>query len=381
MCWIALKMLFGDRSKFLGLTFGVAFASLLMAQQSAIFCGVMRNTTCQILDICDADIWVMSPAALSIDDTRPLADRELMRVRGVSGVAWTARLHKSICQASIGKDTCRQILLLGVDDATLAGSPRELLVGSAAALRRPEAVVIDKIGYRNMWPGAPLETGKTFEINDRRAVVAGICETSGTFITYPVIYTRFSEAARYLPPGLKPLTFVLARAEAGASPREVCARISRRTGLLALTWDDFAWKTVVYYLRNTGIPINFGITVGLGFVVGIAIAGQTFYLFTRENLAQFGLLKAVGVGNGSIRLMILTQGLTVGALGYGIGVGLAAVYGDLIPIGITHLPPAFFMSWHTLALTAAAVAIILVAATHVAAQRVLKLEPAIVYRG
>ncbi len=381
MCWIALKMLFGDRSKFLGLTFGVAFASLLMTQQSAIFCGVMRNTTCQIIDVCDADIWVMSPAALSIDDTRPLADRELTRVRGVPAVAWAARLHKSICQASIGKGGCRQILLLGLDDDTLAGTPRRLLAGSAADLRRPDAVVIDRIGYRNLWPGAPLVPGKTFEINDRRAVVAGICETSGTFITYPVIYTRFGQAARYLPPGQKPLTFVLARSRAGAAPREVCSRIGRQTGQLALTWDDFAWKTVDHYLRNTGIPINFGITVALGFVVGVAIAGQTFYLFIRENLAQFGLLKAVGVGNGRILVMILIQGLTVGALGYGIGVGLAAVYGELIPLGITHLPPAFFMPWHTLALTGAAVALIIVTATQVAARRVLRLEPAIVYRG
>lgn len=381
MYWIALKMLFGDRSKFLALTFGVAFASLLMTQQIAIFCGVMRNTTCQILDTCDANIWVMSTAAISIDDTRPLPDRELTRVRGVPGVAWTARLHKSICQASIGKDVCRQIMLLGIDDATLAGTPRKLLVGRAEDLRRPDAVVVDRIGFRNLWPGSPLAPGKTFEINNRRAVVAGICETSGTFITYPVIYTRFSEAARYLPPGQRPLTYVLARSEAGVAPREVCSRISRRTGLTALTWDEFAWKTVDHYLRNTGIPINFGITVALGFVVGVAIAGQTFYLFTRENLKQFGLLKAVGIGNGRILAMILTQGLTVGALGYGIGVGLAAVYGDVVPLCITHLPPAFFMPWHTLVLTGVAVVLIIVAATQVAARRVLQLEPAIVYRG
>jgi putative ABC transport system permease protein len=381
MSWIALKMLFGDRSKFLGLTFGVAFASLLMTQQSAIFCGVMRNSTCQILDTCDANIWVMSPAALSIDDSPALADRELMRVRGVPGVAWTARFHKSLCQASIGKGASRQILLLGLDDATLAGAPCKLLVGSAVDLRRPDAVVIDRIGYRNLWPGAPLESGKTFEINNRRAIVAGICETSGTFFTYPVIYTRFSQAARYQPPGQRPLTFVLARSQAGVAARDVCPRICRQTGLLAMTWDDFAWKTIDHYLRNTGIPINFGITVGLGFIVGVAIAGQTFYLFIRENLAQFALLKAVGVGNGRILGMILTQGLTVGALGYGIGVGLAAVYGEFIPLAITHLPPAFFMPWHTMALTGAAVALIMVTATQVAARRVLQLEPAIVYRG
>ena len=33
MSWIALRMLTGDRSKYLGLIFGVTFATLLMTQQ------------------------------------------------------------------------------------------------------------------------------------------------------------------------------------------------------------------------------------------------------------------------------------------------------------------------------------------------------------
>ena len=48
MNWIALKMLTGDRAKYLGIVFGVTFASLLMAQQASIFCGLMRRTTSQI---------------------------------------------------------------------------------------------------------------------------------------------------------------------------------------------------------------------------------------------------------------------------------------------------------------------------------------------
>ena len=41
-------------------------------------------------------------------------------------------------------------------------------------------------------------------------------------------------------------------------------------------------------MKKTGIRINFGITVLLDSIVGAAIAGQTFYLFTIENLKQFG---------------------------------------------------------------------------------------------
>ncbi len=79
----------------------------------------------------------------------------------------------------------------------------------------------------------------------------------------------------------------------------------------------------------TGIPINFGITAFLGFLVGTAIAGQTFYNFTLENLRQFGALKAMGATNFRIVSMILLQALIVGLLGYGLGVGLASVFGWL----------------------------------------------------
>ena len=40
-------------------------------------------------------------------------------------------------------------------------------------------------------------------------------------------------------------------------------------------------------------------------VVGTAIAGQTFYLFTLENLKQFGSLKAMGVSNARLIGMVM----------------------------------------------------------------------------
>jgi putative ABC transport system permease protein len=57
------------------------------------------------------------------------------------------------------------------------------------------------------------------------------------------------------------------------------------------------WDSIRYYFRNTGIPVNFGITIGVALVAGTVVAGQTFYLFTIENLKQFGVLKAIGVTN------------------------------------------------------------------------------------
>jgi len=158
---------------------------------------------------------------------------------------------------------------------------------------------------------------------------------------------------------------------------EVAAAVKRQTGLLALTSQQFLDKTIDYYLKYTGIPINFGITAFLGFLVGTAIAGQTFYNFTLENLKQFGALKAMGATNGRIVGMILLQALVVGLLGYGLGTGLAALFGERTKGGEL----AFYTPWQLLPITGGAVVLICVLASLVSVRKVIVLEPAVVFRG
>ncbi len=380
MNWVAWKMLTGDRAKYVGIVFGVAFASLLMTQQSSTFCGLMLNTTSQIQDVSGADLWVMDPNVRFVDDVKPLSDDDLYRVRGVPGVAWAVRLYKGLARARFDDGNFQQVILLGLDDATMVGAPEEIVVGSLADLRKPDAVIMDEAGYRYLWPGEPFTLGKTFEMNDRRAVLVGVCKARPTFQTFPILYTRYSQATLFVPRERKLLSFVLAQGQDGLAEEEVCGRIQEQTGLKALTRQQFAWLTIDYYMKRTGIPINFGITVALGFIVGAAIAGQTFYLFTVENLKQFGALKAMGVSNLRVVGMSLLQALVVGSLGYGLGVGAAALFGYAFKHLMKGIPPAFYMPWQILVGVAAGVLVIVVLASLVSIRRVLVLEPAAVFK-
>jgi putative ABC transport system permease protein len=347
----------------------------------------MTNTTSQIRDLEGADIWVMDPNVRFVDDIKPLSDDDLYRVRGVPGVAWAVRLYKGVARARFDDGNFQQMILLGLDDATMVGAPREVVLGSLADLRKPDAVMIDEAGYKYLWPDQPLELGRSFEMNDRRAVIVGICKASPTFQTFPIVYTRYSQAVQFVPRERKLLSFVLAQPEDGLDAEEVCASIAEHTrgalgkpGLRALTREQFMALTIDYYMKRTGIPINFGITVMLGFVVGAAIAGQTFYLFTVENLKQFGALKAMGVTNLRLVGMSLLQALVVGVLGYGLGVGGAVAFGLAMGAAAKTVPPAFLMTWQILALTAAAVFVIVFLASLVSIRRVLVLEPAVVFK-
>ncbi|MBX7168903.1 MAG: ABC transporter permease [Pirellulales bacterium] len=379
MNWIAWQMLVGDRAKYWGTIFGVAFGTLLIAQQTSIFIGLMRRTASQIIDVREASVWVMDPNVENSDEVRPLSSSDLYRIRGVPGVAWAVNFYKGQARAKIADGRFRQVMLMGVDDATLVGAPAKMLLGNLADLRRPDAVVVDKAGYQYLWPGETPTLGKSLEMNDRRAVVVGICEASPPFMTFPIVYARFTQAVEYVARERNRLSFVLVEPQPGHTPAEVARRITAQTGLLGQTQDEFFWRTIGYYLRSTGIPVNFGITITLGFLVGTAIAGQTFYLFTIENLKQFGALKAMGLSNARLVLMVLLQAMIVGALGYGIGIGLAALFFEATR-DVTHLA-GFYLPWQVVAGAAAAVLIIVVVSALVSIRRVLVLEPAIVFRG
>lgn len=388
-------MLTGDRAKFFGIVMGLTFAALLITQQGSIFCGLMLRTAGQVADTTGADLWVMDPNVLQVDDVKPMIQNNLYRVRGVEGVLWAVPLYKGTARAKIDnvegkpRQVIESVILLGLDDSSMVGSPprERILEGRLEDLRKPDAIFVDNNRLQKLFPGLPPDAykrenyrrflGKEIEMNDHRAIIVGICEASRTFQSNPVVYTTYSRAKGYIPNERKTLSYILAKAEPGRDPKDVAKSIQLRTGLGALTGDEFAWKTINYYLKYTGIPINFGITAMLGFLVGTAIAGQTFYNFTLENLKQFGALKAMSASNFKIIQMILLQAIVVGFLGYGIGVGLAALFW----VSSKNGELAFYTPWHLLPITGGAVILICVLASLLCVRKVMVLEPAIVFRG
>ena len=147
-----------------------------------------------------------------------------------------------------------------------------------------------------------------------------------------------------------------------------------------MTYDEFVWQTINYYIANTGIPINFGITIALGFIVGAAIAGQTFYLFTLENLRHFGALKAMGVNNRRLIGMVLLQAAVIGGIGYSLGVGMAVAFFEVTGRTLPDLR-GMNIPWQVAAGTAVVVVGIVTVASVMSLRRVLLLEPAVVFRG
>jgi putative ABC transport system permease protein len=376
---IALKILMGDRAKYLGLIFGVTFATLLMAQQVSIFISLMARTASAIYAVSEADIWVMDTRVRYLEEVEPMRDVELYNVRGVQGVDWAVPFYKGLATIRMQDGLTQQVQLIGVDDVSLVGICPEMVMGEARSIQRPQTAMIDRNGYFFTWPGQELMLGKRIELNDNRLVVDAICNVNPTFFTFPIMYVSYNTAIELTPPTRNKLPFVLVKAKAGEDIEVLKQRISEKTGLQALTQSEFAWRSINYILERTGIPINFGITIILGVIIGAAITAQTFYIFVVENLKQFGAMKAIGVTNAQLLRMVLLQAAVVGLVGYGLGIGLTALFFEA-----TQDVPAlqgFLLRWQVIAGVFGVMFVVIVFSIIFSLRKVFKLDPAIVFKG
>lgn len=386
MLKIALKMLFGDRGKYLGIVMGIALASILMIQQPGIMFTMLKTVNSLITNVSGPDIWVMDPTVKSSEEGKAMMDTQLYRVKGVEGVAWAVPFYKGsqTVRASSGEQV--QSSLIGLDDATLIGGPAEFIEGNLAGLRQTDGIIVDKAGAEGRLakpaatPGGkptPLKVGDTLEINDKRAVVVGIAKGVESFHSQPTIYTTYTRSKTYALSTRKMLTYILAKAQDGEVPATVARRISRSTGLGALTTAEFKEKSLSYMIHNTTIIANFGFVVVIGFIVGAAVTGQIFYNFTLDNLRHFGVFKAMGTTDRTLRRMILLQALMVGFTGFGLGAGVISLYA-LFNSGDSH---GMTLNWQLLLASGTAVIVIVLMAALISIRKVMKLEPAIVFKG
>ncbi len=395
MLRLALKMLFGDTGKYLMLVAGLVFATFLMAQQTAVFCGLMRWTTATLTNV-PAPIWVVENRVEQVNETNPLLDTDVARVRSVGSVGWAAPIYSGIQRVRLANGNFKIIQLIGIDATTLAGSPVKLKQGRLEDLRLPHAVIIDDLGVKrlSLQKGGEVKMGDVFEINDQEARVVGIADTMQSFTGGPYVWTTYERALQYTPPQRKMLSAVIVAPRTGVSEVQCIADIEKETGLRGylnhgFDWNEFNSKpgqriqdfntsTVAWYVRNTGIPVSFGITVLIGFIVGVAISSQTFYTFVLEHMKHLGALKAMGASNWTLCGMLITQAFTVGIIGYGIGM----LGTSLFAMGaLKNEQPPFYMPQVVPPIVLGVILMICALSALLGIWRVARLEPAMVFRG
>src|SRR5260370_27168365 len=328
MLRVAMKMLLGDRAKYVGLLFGITFTSFLVTFAGSYFCGFMTRGFALIAENPGADVWVMDPAVESTELITNIPDSTLARVRSVDGAFSAVPLALATADARFPNGRFQSFQLIGVDAATLFGLPPLQDGVSPTVLRTPDAVVVDPGGTEgklqtpalaaDQWaygrqhlevptsepegatafyrlipdsfkprlgvPTRELAAGDQLLVNDHRVVVRARSNALPRYPPRPLMYTTLSNASRTLLPERHFLTFVLAKAAPGVSPQELATRIEAQTGLRARSSDAFKVDTVDWLLINSEDVGCMASMISIAMLVGFGVTGVMLYMFTTDSL-------------------------------------------------------------------------------------------------
>ena len=388
MLSIAIKMLLGDRAKFVSLLLGIAFASFLIAFAISYFAGFMSRSYALIEENPQAQVWVMDPAVRSVDQTINIPANALLRVRSVAGVVGAAPLALGTTDARFPDGRFQSLQVIGVDDATLGGIAPTM----RAQLRRPQIAFLDAGGTEgklvttdpgqpatagNEMPTRPLKAGDELRINDRRVLVGGISDDLRRFPPRPLLVTTFSNAVRILPPERHQMTLLLVSVRPDADAKLVASAIERETGLRARTSADFKSDTVWWLMANSEDVGDIAAMLSMAILIGFGVTGVMLYIFTIESLGQYAVLKALGAKSRVILAMVFAQAAVCGALGAGIGLGLCTLSGYYV----SSIGYPFRMMWPTPVAALTLVLLVCVVAALLSVRPVLRLSPATVFAG
>lgn len=380
---LAIKMLIGNRASCIGVIFGVFLATLLISQQSAIFLGLVARSYRMVSDIPAPDIWVMNKATESDDKFKGMPYGNISVIRSIPGIEWAAPIDRTPVPIITPMGVFQLSELYGIDDSSLIGAPIHMVAGDARDLRRANGVIIDEYSANTFLAKTdasgktiPLKIGEEFEINDRRAVVVGICKITQGFYPQPIIYTAYSEFLQFNPASINKLPFIAAKAKEGADKASIIKHIDYHLGVKALTKDQFKDAIIESFLK-TGILVNFALSVGLGIIIGFSIAGQIFYIMTINNLKYYALIKSLGATHRNLFEMIAIQAFLTGFLGFLLGIGATLIWGYAVQ-GTTL---AFLFNKELLLFTGFLVFIICLFTTFMGLRRVYKIDPILLMGG
>ena len=313
---VATKMLSHSRLRFFMTVAGIAIAFFLAAAQIGLLVGWI-NTNSAIINHAGVDIWVMAKQTRTFDYGTAIPRHRVQQVNSIPGVDWAEGLviGWATWQHPDGKRINVEIVGL---DSSLVGGPWELVSGHTASIEQPETVIIDELSYDVL---GLRELGDQAEIEGHSVILGGVSRGVRTFTAAPFVFTSIENALNYTPYYKdEEISYVLAKVAPGQDPQTVKQRIAQEVdNVEVLTTQEFAERSVKYWMLETGVGITVIITAVLGLLVGAVIMSQTLFSITQDHIANYATLLALGFHQQTLRNIVLAQSLSLGGLGVLVG--------------------------------------------------------------
>jgi putative ABC transport system permease protein len=370
----AMRFILFDKPKSIGAIAGTIISVFLIGQQSGIFIFLI-NAMSSLVQNNTEYVWVVDEKTTNVNALATLDIRigkELMSVEGVESV------HPIIVTPGVARfenGISAGITIIGVETPNYAGGPWKMYNGKKEDMLQDGAIITDFFDKKAL---GDLSAGEYFEINGKK--VFNIAQTKGVRAFGGGVYTFTTlERARFLGNlATNKASAFLVQVKNKGEDQLVIDRInSKFFGVRAWNPNDFAKQTIITVLKTSGIAVSFGTLILFALIVGIVIIGLTLYSATIDRIKDYGTLKAIGASNKYIRKLILTQALIIGFVGFVLGTALVEAFRN----GIANSGVLFnYPIWLRIIFFVVTI-LIAVLGSMFAIKRIIKLEPAQVFRG
>src|SRR5262245_47190895 len=343
----SLSTLWHERPRFLPGIGAVCFSATLIALQCGLLLGLFKITSIPV-DNTQADVWICSENALSVDLGRPQPLTRVSRFAGDPRVEQYETYYQAFAswiKPDGGSSLC---IIIGseLDEGNL-GSIKELDHEMRQALTEPNTIVVDKSELREL---GITGVGDHAEINKVRVRVVGLTKglksLAGPYVfcnrsTARVILRNMTarDSATYFLIRCKGGTDVERARNAKSLTHDLNEQYGHRHDMTVITSDDFSTKSRLHWLTKTKAGIALGYTARLGLLVGAVVTSQTLYAATAASAKEYAILLAMGIPRRKVTLTVIIQSFWVGLFGivlaYPTVHGLAEMgrfFGVIIPL-------------------------------------------------
>jgi putative ABC transport system permease protein len=321
---LAWRNLARERTRFVIAIVGVSFAVVLMSLQISLIIGFSR-TASGLIRHAGADVWVCGRGIQNVDQMPVVPKRWRDLAAGVPGVAQASPLIVRFAPLRTPVGGTESVMLVGYDLATGLGGPWSVVEGSLAELTN-RGIVVDRLYRERIGIGG---IGSEVEISGTRAKVSAFTQGIRTFVQSPYIFLPIARSQPMAGLLDDEITGVLLVVDDSSSSAEVAERVKLRIPTAdVFTADEFATKTILYWLLSTGVGAYLVLGCSLGILVGVIITAQTLYANAVDHIRSYATMRALGATAGYLRSVIIQQAVMTAVIGIAVGqvISIITVY-------------------------------------------------------
>jgi len=334
---LALSTLLFEWRRYMAAVMALALSGLLVLAMTGVFIGIGKGFTAQI-ERSSADVIIMQPGAKSLIGGPsgvprrfiPLAYNHpaVVEVQPLDGAGGTFQSVKEVDPTMSQADRAKQ------------GAPRQKFVQSSIidttpgsvtiptdysrelvdALRQPYTVAVDETALTTLG----VKLGDKALYNGQTVTVVGVTRGYPNMMQPGVVMSR--DTLRMVGqadtgPRVGPLMIKL-RDPAQASIVAAQLNAMGNGQWKAWTRQELADANAGAMFEEGILVIIIGGCVVLGIIIGVAITWQTLRGAIMANIKEFASLRALGVGMGSLRRIVMELSFWVGCVGVAAAIGL-----------------------------------------------------------